>query len=103
VELAERLIGKGHDLRIYDANVTLARLIGANRDYIENHLPHLGELLLPSAADVLAHADVCVIGCLDPVVAEVVASAGDRVIIDLVRLPDAAKRRADPRYVGLAW
>ena len=42
VELAERLFGKGYDLRIYDANVTLSRLIGANREYIESRLPHLG-------------------------------------------------------------
>ena len=45
VELAERLIGKGYDLRIYDANVTVSRLLGANQEYIERMLPHLGELL----------------------------------------------------------
>lgn len=103
VELAERLLGKGYDLRIYDANVTLSRLMGANRDYIESRLPHLGDLLTNSAADVLAHADVCVVGCQDPAVLSALDGAEDRTIIDLVRLPDADTRRAHPGYVGLGW
>jgi GDP-mannose 6-dehydrogenase len=103
VELAERLLGKGYDLRIYDANVTMSRLMGANRDFIESRLPHLGELLGNSVDDVLAHADVCVIGCKDPAVLRALDAAGDRTIIDLVRLPDAEARRAHPGYVGLGW
>ncbi|XVQ86749.1 nucleotide sugar dehydrogenase [Microbispora siamensis] len=103
VELAERLLGKGYDLRIYDANVTMSRLIGANRDYIEGRLPHLGQLLTNSADDVLAHAEVCVVGCKDPAVLAALERAGDRAIIDLVRLPDAEARRAQPEYVGLGW
>ena len=51
VELAERLIGKGYDVRIYDPNVALSRLIGANRAYIEEHLPHIGELLTGDIED----------------------------------------------------
>jgi GDP-mannose 6-dehydrogenase len=103
VELAERLLGKGYDLRIYDANVTLSRLMGANRDYIEGRLPHLGELLSNSVEDVLTHAEVCVIGCQDPAVLDALDAAGDRTIIDLVRLPDADARRAHRGYVGLGW
>jgi len=103
VELAERLVGKGFDLRIYDANVFLSRLMGANRDYIEAHLPHLGELLADSVDDVLEHAEVCVVGYADPGLLGVLDRAGDRTIIDLVRLPDAEKRRAHPGYVGLGW
>ncbi|WP_345337661.1 nucleotide sugar dehydrogenase [Planotetraspora kaengkrachanensis] len=103
VELAERLLGKGYDLRIYDANVSLSRLIGANRDYIEGRLPHLGELLTNSVDDVMAHADVCIIGCKDPAVLTALENAEDRTIIDLVRLPDAESRRLNPGYVGLAW
>jgi GDP-mannose 6-dehydrogenase len=116
VELAERLLGKGYDLRIYDANVTLSRLMGANREFIDDRLPHLGELLSSSVDEVLAHADVCVIGCKDPVVLsaldgqshgalgqELPGGAADRTIIDLIRLPDAQQRRAQPGYVGLGW
>jgi nucleotide sugar dehydrogenase len=103
VELAERLLGKGYDLRVYDANVTLSRLIGANRDYIESRLPHLGDLLSNSVDDVLDHAEVCVIGCKDPAVLAALDRAGDRRIIDLVRLPDAEGRRTSPAYAGLGW
>jgi GDP-mannose 6-dehydrogenase len=103
VELAERLLGKGYDLRIYDANVTLSRLMGANREYIEARLPHLGDLLSSSVDEVLAHAEVCVLGTRDPDVLEALESNVDSVIIDLVRLPDAEKRRAVPGYVGLGW
>ena len=103
VELAERLVGKGYRLRIYDANVQLSRLVGANREYVEDRLPHLGDLLSSSVDDVLAHAEVCVVGCKDPAVLEALNRAGDRTVIDLVRLPDAERRRTDPGYVGLGW
>jgi GDP-mannose 6-dehydrogenase len=103
VELAERLVGKGYDLRIYDANVTLSRLMGANRDYIESRLPHLNELLGGSVDEVLDHAEVCIVGNSDPAVLDALDRAGDRPIVDLVRLPDAPARRATPGYVGLGW
>lgn len=103
VELAERLLGKGYDLRIYDANVSLSRLMGANREYIEQRLPHLDQLLSSSVDDVLDHAEVCVVGTLDPAVVQALDRGGDRLIIDLVRLPDADARRTEPGYVGLAW
>ncbi len=103
VELAERLLGKGYDLRIYDDNVTVSRLMGANREFIESRLPHLGDLLADSVDDVLAHADVMVVGCKDPAVLAALDAAGDRTIIDLVRLPDAHVRRTNPGYFGLGW
>lgn len=103
VELAERLLGKGYDLRIYDATVSLSQLVGANREYIEDRLPHLAELLTASVDEVLQHAEVCLVGCQDAAVLGGLATAGDRTIIDLVRLPDAERRRALPGYVGLGW
>jgi GDP-mannose 6-dehydrogenase len=103
VELAERLLGKGYDLKIYDANVSLSRLLGANREFIDGRLPHLGALLAETAEEVLAHAEVCVVGSTDPAVLRVLGQRGERMLIDLVRLPDAGQRRTEEGYVGLAW
>jgi len=66
VELTERLIGKGFDLRIYDKNVSLARIHGANRDYILNHIPHISRLMVSGIDEVLDHADTIVIGNAAP-------------------------------------
>ncbi|MFH9953970.1 nucleotide sugar dehydrogenase [Streptomyces roseolus] len=103
VELAERLFGKGYDLRIHDANVNLSRLLGANREYIENRLPHLAQLLADTVDEVLDHAEVCLVGTRDPAVLTALPHGDGPLIIDLVRLPDADARRAEPGYVGLAW
>ena len=105
VELAERLLGKGYDLRIYDDNVALSRLMGANREYIEGRLPHLGDLLSDDVGEVLAHAEVCVVGCTEPAVLAALQDSvlEDRIVIDLVRLPDAEARRATEGYQGLGW
>ena len=62
IEVIERLIGKGYDLRIYDRNVSIAALVGANRDFILNRIPHISKLMVPSADEVLAHAQTVVIG-----------------------------------------
>jgi len=61
VELAERLIGKGCDVRILDPAVRAAKLIGANRAYIQQHLPHLASLLAADAAELLRHAEALVV------------------------------------------
>jgi len=61
VELAERLIGKGYDLRILDPAVGQAKLVGANRDYIDSKIPHLSRLLVTSASELLEHAEVIVV------------------------------------------
>ncbi|MEU4669124.1 nucleotide sugar dehydrogenase [Amycolatopsis sp. NPDC023774] len=103
VELAERLLGKGFDLKIYDANVSLSRLMGANREYIDARLPHLGSLLAGSVEEVLEHAEVCLVGTADPAVLAALPHGGEQTLVDLVRLPDAEARRAEEGYVGLAW
>jgi GDP-mannose 6-dehydrogenase len=103
VELCERLVGKGYSVKIYDANVALSQLMGANREYIERHLPHLQELLTDSVDEVLAHGEVLVVGTTEEAVRAALANAGERPVIDLVRLPDAAQRRGQKGYVGLGW
>lgn len=104
VELAERLIGKGYDVLIYDANVALSRLMGANRAFIEERLPHIGQLLTGDIADVLAHGEIFIAGTKEPdVVAAIDGIGPDHTVIDLVRLPGAELRRNEPGYLGIGW
>ncbi|MGI8886653.1 MAG: nucleotide sugar dehydrogenase [Gaiellaceae bacterium] len=103
VALAEVLLGKGYELRIHDPAVSVAKLVGANREYMLEHLPHLTELLVDDLGEVLDHAEVCIVAADSPEAVAAIASAGDRHVVDLVRLPDAAERRREERYVGVAW
>ena len=103
VILAEALLGKGCQLKIYDRNVSLARLVGANREYIEHQIPHLSSLLCESVDEVIAASDVIVVGNAAPEFAEAVTRCQpDQTVIDLVRLPiDRADVAA--RYEGICW
>jgi GDP-mannose 6-dehydrogenase len=104
VELAERLIGKGFDVLIYDGTVVLSRLLGANRAYICEQLPHIGDLLTDDAQAVFDHAEILVTGSRERTVADLVTNAGpDKAVVDLVRLPDAAELRNRRTYHGIGW
>ena len=102
VEVIERLIGKGFDLQLYDRNVNLAKLTGANRDYILNHIPHIACLMRESMQEVMAHADVVVIGNSAPEFTQVpgLLREGQKVI-DLVRIK--ADFRGSAQYAGICW
>jgi GDP-mannose 6-dehydrogenase len=103
VELAERLIGKGYDLRIYDPSIHLPSLTGTNREYIEEHLPHLKQLLADTAGEVVEHAETCIIASKHDEVGRALEAATGRLIIDLVRLPDTAELERKAEYHGVAW
>ena len=102
VELTERLIGKGYDLRVYDANVRLAAIHGANRDYILDHIPHISRLMVSSIDAVLDHADTIVIGNAAPEVHDVPGRLTDeQTVIDFVRITDS--RSVSGVYEGICW
>jgi len=102
VELAESLIGKGYDLRLYDRNVSLARLTGANRDYIGERIPHLCKLMVDDIDDLLDHAGTVVIGNGDAEFRGVPQRLRQgQVLVDLVRIGDGLG--ANGRYDGIAW
>jgi len=104
VELAERLTGKGFELQIFDSNVAHSRLIGANKAFLDERLPHISSVLTDDADAVLAHAEICVVATKDPQVLKAISNARpEQIIIDLVRLPDAAERRGSEAYTGIAW
>jgi GDP-mannose 6-dehydrogenase len=103
VSMAERLIGKGIELRIYDPAVNVARLMGANRRYIEETIPHISSLMQEDCADVIRRAEVIVVGLRDPAVVEALYEHArpDQVVVDLVGLPDRGRLRAT--YRGICW
>ena len=103
VELAERLIGKGYDLRIYDPSIHVPSLTGTNREYIEEHLPHLKQLLADTAGEVVEHAETCIVASKHADVGRALEGADGRMIIDLVRLPDTADLQRKAEYHGVAW
>jgi GDP-mannose 6-dehydrogenase len=103
VILAEALLGKGRRLRIYDKNVSLARLVGANKDYIEKQIPHLSSLLSDTVQEVIDASDVIVVGNAAPEFTQgVTACRADQIIIDLVRLPLSGSLLAAD-YRGICW
>lgn len=102
IEIIERLIGKGYELRIFDKNVNLASLIGANRDSILNRIPHISKLMVNSIDAVLLHAETIVIGNSDPDFRNVFERLRDgQRIVDFVRI--ANRRSENGKYDGICW
>jgi GDP-mannose 6-dehydrogenase len=102
IEVIERLIGKGHDVRIFDKNVNLAKLVGANRDFILNHVPHISKLMALSIKEVIEHAQTVVIGNRDPDFENVEEQLrGDQRLVDFVRIGN--QRSANGKYDGICW
>jgi GDP-mannose 6-dehydrogenase len=103
VTLIERLIGKGVRVAIYDREVTQARLIGANREYIEREIPHIWSLMRPSIDEVLSDSEVVVIGNGSSEFRDASKLIGDgRMVVDLVRV--FGDRQSDgARYEGICW
>ncbi len=102
VEVVERMLGKGFDIKIYDRNVSLAKLVGANREFLLNSIPHISSLLEDNIEDVIEHADTLILGNNDP---EFVKFAHDipqgKRCVDLVRIADDLPNES--WYEGIAW
>jgi GDP-mannose 6-dehydrogenase len=103
VILAEALLGKGFELCIYDRNVSIARLVGANKQYINEQIPHLSRHLCESIDQVIEQSEVIVIGNPSPEFSDAVTRCRpDQIVVDLVRIPlDFSKVTA--QYDGICW
>ncbi|MBD8490471.1 UDP-glucose/GDP-mannose dehydrogenase family protein [Echinicola sp. CAU 1574] len=101
VDMAEKLIGKGFQLTIFDSNVHISKLVGANKLFIEEHLPHLSDLITDDPSKAINEADVILLNHKnfnpDPFLEEL---SQKESLIDLVRIP---KLETMPNYIGLCW
>jgi len=104
VELIETMIGKGFNIKIYDKYVSIARLIGANKEYIEKEIPHISSLMCSSAEDLIRDSNVIIVGNREAGFKEALIAAvrEDQVVIDLVKIvQDATEIKGE--YYGICW
>lgn len=102
VTLVETLMGKGYKISIYDENVMLSKLLGKNKQYIEQHIPHITELMKKNMREVIRQSEVIIIGNNSPefkMIFEMVSPS--QTILDLVRIDKA--RTSSGNYVGICW
>jgi GDP-mannose 6-dehydrogenase len=103
VELIEHLIGKGYQVMVYDRNVSLANLQGANRAYIDQEIPHVASLMADSIDEILGRSEVIIIGNKSPEFERVLPRLqGDQILIDLVRITEHSFP-FNGNYQGLCW
>jgi GDP-mannose 6-dehydrogenase len=102
VSVIERLIGKGYDIKLYDKEVSVAKLVGANKEYIEREIPHISNLMADDIDEVLRHSETILIGNpakefkdIEPKLTK------EQTVIDLVRI--FGKRTSDANYQGICW
>jgi len=98
------LLGEGRDLKIWDDNVSLGHLIGSNRQYIEEVIPHIGSLLCKDLDSAISAADVVVIGTRG--VDRATLSSHIRhhqIVVDLVNLEKARRVANNGSYQGICW
>ena len=103
VELIEHLIGKGYQVSVYDKNVSLANLHGANRAYIEKEIPHIAQLMTNSIEGVLEQSQVVIIGNNASEFKDVLTKLrDDQIVIDLVRAVEG-QLTSNGHYQGICW
>jgi GDP-mannose 6-dehydrogenase len=100
VTLIEALIGKGFQVRVYDPDVMLARLVGANKRFIEHEIPHISALMSSDLKEVIEESEVLVVSKPSPEFQAALAlHHGTKLILDLVHMP----LEAAPGYEGICW
>ena len=102
LELIEKLHGKGYELRLYDRNVEVSRLMGANLDFLNKTIPHVANMMVDSIEAVVEASDIIIIGNNEPMFHRIGTLARpDQIIIDMVRIPGAGG--GHPGYDGINW
>ena len=101
VILAERLIGRGYEVRIFDPNIRMSRLTGTNKAYVTGALPHISQLLCERLEDAAEHGDTLVLAHRSEGQRVLAAQLQNKAIIDLVRVQP--NLRSGGNYQGIAW
>jgi GDP-mannose 6-dehydrogenase len=103
VIMAERFIGKGLQLCVYDPQVNVARLIGSNRRYIEETIPHIASLMTDDLSKLVREAEVLVVSMKTPEVLQALSAhtRPEQLLLDIAVLPDRTAHRAE--YIGVCW
>jgi GDP-mannose 6-dehydrogenase len=102
VTVVETLLGKGYNIKIYDKNIHLSRLTGTNKEYIDQHIPHLYKLISTETKGLIDEADVVVINNREREYIDLLLETESQaIIIDLVRLPEPIRKRKN--YIGINW
>jgi GDP-mannose 6-dehydrogenase len=104
VQLIKRLLGEGCQIRIWDQDVSLGRLAGSNRQFIEEVIPHIGSLLSTDLEEVIKNAEVVIIGTRSADQTQLSSSLrADQIVIDLINLEAARRPKSDASYEGICW
>lgn len=104
VHLTKRLLGEGCQVQIWDPNVSLGRLVGSNRQFIEEVIPHIGQLLRPELAPVVEFAEVVLVGTAEVPRETLLASLRpDQRVIDVVNLDKSRRPQGRAAYEGICW
>lgn len=103
LEVIETMIGKGFHIGIYDEFVSIARLVGANKEYIEKEIPHISSLMRSSAEELMRESDVIVVSNASDKFREILAQMArpNQVVVDLVRIAESNEVKS--RYYGICW
>ena len=103
VDILEKLLGKGFEIRIYDESVNLTKLVGKNRDYIMQRIPFISRFLADDPSEVVAHSDVIVVVNKEPGYDKILSLVPeDKIIFDLVNI-DFRGRKGRKNYHGVSW
>jgi len=104
VHLIKRLLGEGRQIKIWDRDVSMGRLVGSNREYIENEIPHIGSLLHTDLAEVIDDAEVVLIGTKavdEDVLSELLQP--EQLVIDLVNAGNPGFAVRATSCAGMCW
>ncbi len=103
VKVVEALVGRGMQVKVHDENIDIARMVGANREYLESYIPYLSDILKPTMRDVVDDSEVVVVATASAAHREVVEHLrADQIVIDLVRIVPNGRLPAE-RYIGISW